>query len=89
MITDFLRTVPEAWQEEWIATQATDVSAEARARRDLGRLTEVALRKMWPQIDHASTPSREYRDPRVGVSVSVIRIASVPQRHAADVVAIA
>lgn len=60
VITDFLRTLPEAWQEEWIATEATDdVFDEARARRDLGRFTEVALRKMWSQIDHASTPSRD------------------------------
>jgi hypothetical protein len=59
VITDFVRTLPEAWQEEWIATEATDVSAEYRARRDLGHFTEVALRKMWSQIDHASTPSRD------------------------------
>lgn len=58
VITDFLRTLPEAWQEDWIATQATDVLQEALARRNLGRFTEVALRKMWSQIDHASTPSR-------------------------------
>jgi hypothetical protein len=68
VITDFLRTLPEAWQEEWIAAQATDVSAEASARRDLGRSTEVALRKMWSQIDHASTPARD-------VPLSYLRIA--------------
>jgi hypothetical protein len=59
VIIDFLRTLPEEWQEQWIATKATDVFAEALARRDLGRFTEVALRKMWSQIDHASTPSRD------------------------------
>jgi hypothetical protein len=59
VITGFLRTLPEAWQEEWIATRATDVDAESLARRDVGRWTEVALRKMWSQIDHASTPSRD------------------------------
>jgi hypothetical protein len=68
VITDFLRTLPEAWQEEWIATEATDVSAEARARRDLGRFTEVALRKMWSQIDHASTPSRDVPLDYLGVA---------------------
>jgi hypothetical protein len=59
LITAFIHTLPEAWQEEWIATKATDVLAEARARRSLGRLTEVALRKMWSQIDHTSTPSSD------------------------------
>lgn len=59
VIIDFLRTLPEAWQEEWIATKATGVHKESLARRSLGRLTEVALRKMWSEIDHASTPSRD------------------------------
>jgi hypothetical protein len=68
VITDFLRTLPEAWQEEWIATEATDVDSEARARRDLGRLTEVALRKMWSQIDHASTPSTDVPLEYLGVA---------------------
>jgi hypothetical protein len=68
VITDFVRTLPEAWQEEWIATQATDVSAEARARRALGRLTEVALRKLWSQIDHASTRSRDIPLAYLGVA---------------------
>jgi hypothetical protein len=59
VITNFLRTLPEAWQEEWIATEATDFLQEALARRDLGLFTEVAVRKMWSQIDHAATPSRD------------------------------
>jgi len=57
LITDFVRTLPEAWQEEWIATQGTDVFREALARGALGRFTEVATRRMWSQIDHASAPS--------------------------------
>jgi hypothetical protein len=68
VITDFVRTLPEAWQEEWIATKATAVFAEALARRDLGRFTEVALRKMWSQIDHASTPSRDIPSNYLGVA---------------------
>lgn len=68
VITVFLRTLPEAWQEEWIATKATNVLAEALARRDLGCFTEVALRKMWSRIDHASTP---YRD----VPLDYLRVA--------------
>jgi len=68
VITDFVRTLPEAWQEEWIATKATHVSAEAHARRDLGRFTEVALRKMWSQIEHASSPSRDVPLDYLGVA---------------------
>jgi hypothetical protein len=59
VITTFLRTLPEAWREEWIATKAITVFDEALARRDLGCFTEEALRKMWSQIDHDSTPSED------------------------------
>jgi hypothetical protein len=69
VITTFLRTLPEAWQEEWIATKADgDVFTEARARRDLGRFTEVALRGMWSQIDPVSTPARDIPHSILGVA---------------------
>jgi len=57
LIAGFVRTLPEAWQEEWIASESTGVYGEVLARRSLGRFPEAALRRMWSQIDHASRPS--------------------------------
>ena len=51
-IAEFVRTLPEEWQEEWIRAWALDedgvrtVSDEYFARRDIERLTESALRDM-------------------------------------------
>jgi hypothetical protein len=61
VITSFLRTVPGAWQEEWIATKARDFSLhwEARARLELRCFPEAAMRAIWSRIDHDSTPSSD------------------------------
>lgn len=58
-ITYLIRTLPTEWQEEWIATKAIrdkkpNVLSEARARREVGQLTETALRDMWSRLDPAS-----------------------------------
>lgn len=51
VIADFVRTLPEAWQEEWIATKAPDVFREVLAREALDRFTEVATRRSLPDDD--------------------------------------
>lgn len=62
-ITYLVRTLPAEWQEEWIMARAErggelNLLSEALARRDVGRLTEAALRKMWSRIDHEPAPAR-------------------------------
>jgi hypothetical protein len=61
VIDRFLRTVPEAWQEEWIATKAktADVEREAFARLRLRCCPEAAMRRIWSRIDHDSTLSSD------------------------------
>ena len=74
-ITYLVRTLPEEWQEEWLATKAInpcdggpDPLGEACARCDIDRLTEAALRRMWSLMDHESTSAG-------GVPIDYLRVA--------------
>lgn len=68
LVSVFVRTLPEEWQEEWIRVWALDddgvldVGLEYTARRDIDCLSESALRDMWSRIDHESEPPDEVPD---------------------------
>lgn len=58
-IAAFVRTLPQAWQEEWIVSKSTDLFAEVLARRELGCFPEAALRRMWSQGHRTGGPHHD------------------------------
>lgn len=56
VIAGFVATLLVDWREEWIAAETTnedgDCMREYIARRDVGQLTEDAIRDMWSRTDH-------------------------------------
>jgi len=60
LIVDFVRTLPADDKEAWVHAEAARVESpphsvelyEFRDRRDVGSLTEAAMRDLWSRIDH-------------------------------------
>lgn len=59
VIHALVRTLPPAWQDEWLATHTDSFDEICREHRAIGRLDEPVVRRLWSEIDHTAVPPDE------------------------------